>query len=388
MAITFHQNPQAITPSDNDVLWTFSSNQTGQQNFEFKIELLVDSVVVFVGKVFPIQTNAAYFNAVEILRSLVPAPIIDSSPTVSQNNGDELLFENSSVRIVRLRVTERYGTTIADQATATSTSITVWKAALSELQWIGFNSVDYTINDTSRLFMTNFPRGYKYWVTREQNNYLQIINPTENSLSLRILNFDDAEVYSFGSQQSGLYFFNGNIEKWFIVFGMTTSPFYIYSILIDTITVTESLRFDVLEPCNESRTVFFLNKLGGVDSWTFTARLQVQRNFERSEFQKKFGSLNGNAYDYDTYEGRYQNFHNKSQSTEIIDSDWLHPEVHAWLVRELLESPLVWTEDSEGVKTRWTIQNSTSEEGQDKTELWRQLSLEMKPSLQSYSVTL
>ena len=384
MAITFHQNPQAITPSDNDVLWTFSSNETDEPNFEFKIELLVDTVVVFVGKVFPIQTNVAYFNAVEILRALVPAPIIDSSPTVTPILPDELLFENSSVRTVALRVTERYGATIANQATATSSNRAVWKSALSELQWLGFDPVDYTTGNESRLFMTNFPRGYKYWVTREQNFYLMFIQPTSQNISVRSINFDDAETKNFGTKSAGLYYVNFNIEDWESV----NSPFFLYLVFLNFDDVTESFRVDVLETCNESRTVFFLNKLGGVDSWTFTARLQVQRNFQRSEFQKKFGSLNGNAYDYDTYEGRYQNFHNKSENTETIDSDWLHPEVHAWLVRELLESPLVWTEDSEGVKTRWTIQNSSSQEGQDRTELWRQLSLEMKPSLQSYSVTL
>jgi len=384
MAITFHQNPQAITPSDNDVLWTFSSNETDEPNFEFKIELLVDTVVVFVGKVFPIQTNVAYFNAVEILRALVPAPIIDSSPTVTPILPDELLFENSSVRTVALRVTERYGATIANQATATSSNRAVWKSALSELQWLGFDPVDYTTGNESRLFMTNFPRGYKYWVTREQNFYLMFIQPTSQNISVRSINFDDAETKNFGTKSAGLYYVNFNIEDWESV----NSPFFLYLVFLNFDDVTESFRVDVLETCNESRTVFFLNKLGGVDSWTFTARLQVQRNFQRSEFQKKFGSLNSNAYDYDTYEGRYQNFHNKSENTETIDSDWLHPEVHAWLVRELLESPLVWTEDSEGVKTRWTIQNSSSQEGQDRTELWRQLSLEMKPSLQSYSVTL
>jgi hypothetical protein len=378
MAITFHQNPKTITPSDNDVLWTFSSNQTAQPNFEFKIELLVDSVVVFIGKVFPIQTNAAYFNAVEILRALVPASIVNSTPASFLN----VFNTNTSVRTVALRVTERYGTTIANQATATSSNRTVWKSALSELQWLGFDISDYTVGSGSKLFMTNFPRGYKYWVTREQNNYLMIQG--SGGFEVRIQTDSDSELYDFGNS-SLLNILNCNIDLWSDETGVSLSPFYEFSINENR---SESLRFDVLEPCNESRTVFFLNKLGGVDSWTFTARLQVQRNFERSEFQKKFGSLNGTAYDYDTYEGRYQNFHNKSQSTETIDSDWLQPEVHAWLVRELLESPLVWTEDSEGVKTRWTIQNSTSEEGQDRTELWRQLSLEMKPSLQSYSVTL
>jgi hypothetical protein len=378
MAITFHQNPKTITPSDNDVLWTFSSNQTAQPNFEFKIELLVDSVVVFIGKVFPIQTNAAYFNAVEILRALVPASIVNSTPAFFLN----VFNANTSVRTVALRVTERYGTTIANQATATSSNRTVWKSALSELQWLGFDMADYTVGSGSKLFMTNFPRGYKYWVTREQNNYLMIQG--SGGFEVKIQTDSDSELYDFGNS-SLLNILNINIDLWSDETGVSLSPFYEFSINENR---SESFRFDVLEPCNESRTVFFLNKLGGVDSWTFTARLQVQRNFERSEFQKKFGSLNGNAYDYDTYEGRYQNFHNKSQSTETIDSDWLHPEVHAWLVRELLESPLVWTEDSEGVKTRWAIQNSTSEEGQDRTELWRQLSLEMKPSLQSYSVTL
>jgi hypothetical protein len=43
MAITFNQIPQVLTPSDNDVMFVFTSNQSAQPNFEFKVEVLVNS---------------------------------------------------------------------------------------------------------------------------------------------------------------------------------------------------------------------------------------------------------------------------------------------------------------------------------------------------------
>ena len=387
MAVTFIQQPQKFTPSDNNVQWVFSSDQTGQPNFEYKIELLINSVVVYVGKVFPIQGAVAYFNAVEVLRGIVPGPTINSSPAVALNDPSELSWLNDSQREVSLKVTERYGSPIADKAHEVSATIKVWKASISESNWIDFDYETHLVLDTTRLFLTNFPRHRKYYVTPNQNNYLSIILDGGN-YNLMYTTFDDADDFAL-NVINGVSFINVGMAHLVVVNGSSLEQFLnVWVQELPTNRITETFTFHILNACSEHRTVFFLNKLGGVDSWTFTARKQQDATFERSEFKKKLGRLVDGEYVYDRFDGRIQNFHNATTDREVLDSDWLFPDVHAWLVSELLESPLVWTEDQDGNKTRWVVTNAQSSKGQDRTDVWRQLSLELKPTLQSYSVTL
>lgn len=391
MAITIHQQPQIFSLSDNDILYVFSSNQTAQPNFEYRIEIRINGVLQFVGKVFPIQGATAYFNATEILRGLVPAPTINSQPDTSVNL-DPLFFGNSSNRLVNFRVIERFGDPIANGAQAEHNA-RVWKGACSELQYISLNTEMYTIGATvDRLFLTNFPRSHKYYIDINKNIYLSFINQSNESIILAWTSEDDNDLYTFGTFASNVYFFNLNTNAITNSLGTNWGKFATIQVVeLDggqTTPRNELFRFEFAECLDDDRTVYFLNKLGGVDQWLFTKRKQVKSNFERSEFKKKFGVLDGNSYNYDSFIGRGQNFHNAQTETMVLDSDWLHPDVHAWLVQELLESPLVWMEDNEGNKTRYMIQNSMSDQGQEKYDVWKTLSLEMKPTLQSYSSTL
>lgn len=391
MAITIHQQPQTFSLSDNDILYVFSSNETTQPNFEYKIEIRINGVLQFVGKVFPIQGATAYFNATEILRGLVPAPTINSQPDTSVNL-DPLLFANSSNRLVNFRVIERFGNPVTTGAIAEH-NVRVWKGACSELQFISLNTETYTIGATDdRLFLTNFPRSHKYYVDINNNLYLSFINQSSEDITMLWTSLADQYDYNFGSFSTNVYFFNFKLLPLINEIGTNFEKFATIQVVnIDGAIITprnEQFRFELAECLDEDRTVYFLNKLGGVDQWLFTKRKQVKSNFERSEFKKKFGVLEGNSYNYDSFIGRGQNFHNAQTETMVLDSDWLHPDVHAWLVQELLESPLVWMEDENGVKTRYLIQNSMSEQGQEKYDVWKTLSLEMQPTLQSYSATL
>jgi hypothetical protein len=136
MAITFNQIPQVLTPSDNDVMFVFTSNQSAQPNFEFKVEVLVNSVVVSQELIFPLSGGTAYFNVSDTIKSLYSNPLIPTDISIF----NDLLINTGATRSIQLKVTERYGTTIQDEATLTSSAVDVFKASLSDEDWLDFTA--------------------------------------------------------------------------------------------------------------------------------------------------------------------------------------------------------------------------------------------------------
>ena len=73
MAVTIQQVPQLYTPSDSPIMWRFSSNQTGQANFSFLVEVYIDAVLDSRHIIFPEVGIYAHFDASERLKASVQA---------------------------------------------------------------------------------------------------------------------------------------------------------------------------------------------------------------------------------------------------------------------------------------------------------------------------
>jgi hypothetical protein len=52
MAVTIYDEPQLIAPAGNPLVFTFSSNQTAQDNFSFIVELYINSSLHSTHQVF------------------------------------------------------------------------------------------------------------------------------------------------------------------------------------------------------------------------------------------------------------------------------------------------------------------------------------------------
>jgi hypothetical protein len=103
MAITFHTQPQVFTPGSNPVVWTFSSDETGQENFSYIVEVYVNTVFHSTHQVFPQNGIYAKFNASEIARGLLSSPLLLDGTLVT-------LYE-SAFDIIEITVYEQYGDT-------------------------------------------------------------------------------------------------------------------------------------------------------------------------------------------------------------------------------------------------------------------------------------
>lgn len=99
MAITITSTPQTYTPSDNDIIWEFTSTNTGQANFSFFVKVYIGLTLVGSHIVFPERSNKGKFNASETARLYCQRPTL---PTAFSTNA-------SNIAQVKIEIFERYG---------------------------------------------------------------------------------------------------------------------------------------------------------------------------------------------------------------------------------------------------------------------------------------
>ena len=120
MAITIHDTPQTYTPSDNPVVWTFSSNQTAQNNFAYLVDVYINDTLVAESElIFPEDGIYARFDATNFASNNCDQPSLITGALVG--NADNYCQ-------VKIRVWEYYGTTPTKQASQTTSNIYAWKA--------------------------------------------------------------------------------------------------------------------------------------------------------------------------------------------------------------------------------------------------------------------
>ena len=101
--------------------------------------------------------------------------------------------------------------------------------------------------------------------------------------------------------------------------------------------ITETVRFTLVDCCDFATTFYWLNRLGGVDSYTFDQVRQV-RGEARSEIYGKFADVDHLRYDY----GR-QKFNSQESELLVCTSRRLN-EARANFLRELQTSTRVYVE--------------------------------------------
>jgi hypothetical protein len=161
MAITFHQQPATYSPSDNPLVFVFSSNQTAQPNFFFRIRTKYNGNQVSVDDVFPQVGSRAMFDASNIMKQLAIQPELKNQ-----------VFWSRNLERLNIEVIEFYGTTPVAQASLESDTIRFWKSSVSEYRFTkGF--ADYVTGE--RLALTRMPRGKRHKLIKGQDTGVSYI---------------------------------------------------------------------------------------------------------------------------------------------------------------------------------------------------------------------
>ena len=356
MAITFHTQPQVFTPGSNPVVWTFSSDETGQENFSYIVEVYVNTVFHSTHQVFPQNGIYAKFNASEIARGLLSSPLLLDGTLVT-------LYE-TAFDLIKIIVYEQYGEPPAIQASDDSNAKYVFNAALRHQDFVNWDYLNYNISTYNMMgsgmkYLTSWPRTYKYLCGLTEKVFLGFIS-NDSGLQVDIRLYNAANTLIVSSLGNAITFQPLNvidaspqniINNTAITSGdFSTCVYYtvrtnasgggaytgrseVFKIYIDT----ECQRYP-------AKRLHWLNKFGVYDSFTFTLVSTDSTKVEGNRYEKEKGVWNNEDYVYPLYQGESSTYSKRAEDTLILNSDWIKEEVQNWLVRELYESPKVYLE--------------------------------------------
>lgn len=342
MAITIESSPSAFTLSGNPVNWVFSSNQTGQDNFSFVVDLYIDGGLEGSYIIFPESGTKGRFDA---------SKIIDIKLSAIAINQTSLAIESVSTSQVYVEVFDRYGTTPTKQGSTTSSTITAIKGSQSLLD---FTSWDYTVFEpaaTTNRFMSNAPDGLT--VRNDSEYYLSFItNDTDYKLNVNLYDASDSLVANatsnIGSSTWKVAHMNVGIPSLVANTSLVQADFdgsTYYEVYIsstaDTVAITETKRINIDTDSCIYTHVYWLNDFGSFDQYLFTHNNRLSADVSRESYSRTFGEFVSGTFTYDANRSGTTGIMTNTTFRRTVSSDWLTESVQAWLV-ELYQSPLVY----------------------------------------------
>jgi len=375
MAVTIYDEPQAISPAGNPLMFTFSSDQTGQDNFSFIIEVYVNSVLHSTHQVFRQFGTLSKFDCSGILASTLSSPLIV--------DGTLTTFYDSAINEYNIIVYEKYGATPTIQDDATSSTRIAFNGALRHQDWIGWDYQNYnadTNNSTTPItFLIDFPSGNKFFCGLEERVFLGIFClDTGVNVRVRLYNSSNTQIATdlVALTLSDLIVIDASpstiISETSITQGNFDAAAY-YTIEARptgagaNLGASQAFRIDIDTECKryETRRLHWLNKYGVWDSFTFSLVSIDSSTVQSNGYQREKGIWDGTSYTYPYYQGEKTTFAKTSTDQLVLNSDWINEDVQQWLVRGLYESPVVYLEVEDG--TEFEPVNVTNSSYQFKT---------------------
>jgi hypothetical protein len=371
MAVTIYDEPQDISPAGNPLMFTFSSDQTGQDNFSFIIEVYVNAALHSTHQVFRQFGTLSKFDCSGILASTLLNLDITTDFEFDATN---------SMSTYAIVVYEKYGDPAITQASATSSTLKAFNGSLRHQDWIDW---DYTIYDPNQtqdaVFLTDFPTSQKAFCGIEENFYLGYFEESGIAGVSFIIDLYDINGVVTSGDSFGLTSTEFNILNVGPTAIAAASPVltitdfssdcYYYEFRVDVGGVSQvgPFRIYVDKDCKryETRRLHWLNKYGVWDSFTFSLVSIDSSTVQSYGYQREKGIWDGTSYTYPLYQGEKTTFAKTASDQLILNSDFIKQEVQQWLVRGLYESPVVYLEVENG--TEFEPVNVTNSNYQFKT---------------------
>jgi hypothetical protein len=356
MAIAILQEPLLHTPASNEILWTFSSDNTGQPNFSYKVELYIASALFGTYELYPMFDSYCKFDASEYLRSF-----LGTHPEYLSGFNYVSVDQAIDMQII---VYESYGTPPALEDSVTSVGNYAFNGALRYEQFNAFNSYTYWLDYSNGLNpqpLTSYPAGVPQFTPFRDPFFVGFFaNRDHEYYELKL------EIYDVIGTMT--YTYTNVIDMDFIVNMLDISPAamnstgwtsgvewddcYYYEVTFtatsDTLPYTsqssipirlyldrDCLRFD-------HQRLYWVNKFGIIEQYSFNKLRIDSSTVQNFGYQVQRGRWVDGYYNLGLTDAEKKSAMKTAEDKITLNSDWMKPAVQNWLVRELYESPQVW----------------------------------------------
>lgn len=352
MAVTIYDEPQLIAPAGNPLVFTFSSNQTAQDNFSFIVELYINSSLHSTHQVFRQFNTLSKIDVSGAIQSqLQNMPITTSL----EYNATDSMVEYAII------VYEKYGATPTIQASATSTTLKAFNGALEFRDWVNW---DYSIYDPNltqdAIFLTYFPTSKRALCGMYENFYLGYFEQTGSIPVVFNVYLLDVQGNTIASDSIGLTSTDFNIlnvgpQVIIANTAITQNDFdgcYKYEVSVDVSGVSFvgpfSIYMDIDCKRYDTYRLHWLNKFGSFDSFTFSLVSTESATVQSFSYERDPGQWDGTSYVYDVNVGQMIHFAKTKTQQLTLNSDWINQDVQQWLIQSLFDSPIVYLEVDNG----------------------------------------
>ena len=352
MAITIHDQPQLIAPASNPLVFTFSSDETAQDNFSFIVEVFVDSTMILTQQVFR-QFNA--LSRIDV-SGAIETYIRNTIPTTNLE-----LDATDSMVTYAIIVYEKYGDPAIIQASATSTTLKAFNGSLEYEDWINFDYAIYDPNQTQdAFFLTFFPLTSKRLVGMDENFYLAFFEQTAVAscdLNIELLDISGTTIATDFITLTATDFYILNVGPQVIIDNTSITQIdfdtcyrYVISVSVQGVSFVGPINIYMDLACQryEPYRLHWLNKLGCWDSFTFGLVSTNTSTLDSFDYERDPGVWSGNSYTYPLYSGQKINYTKRKNKQLSLNSDWISEDLQNWLVTSLYDSPVVYLERDNG----------------------------------------
>ena len=347
MALTAsHQVSGTHQPAYNDNLWVVQETSTGitsNYNFKFICDVKNTSDDLLSRIKVPLHygsNNRGVFNIARVLESYVTHDW-DFEDTASQSC-------TNSFFDYKLEFGYEYstGTTSAIEQTTGVTTVTgntVWNAALSARDFINYDEGDYLMGSGSTAgFLSN---NVNKRIHRNQKEWLYALH--DGTLDHLLVTFSDSSTVniSVAADDVARVPIGSNISGG-IPTGATSYTIRPEDSSNNLVGSTYTITID--ERCSkyDAVDVFFLNRLGAVESFRFNKVRRDNFTIDRRTFKQNPYTLDGQDYTYTAQGFNTSQYYAESNQRITLNSDLITEAESVWL-RELVMSPRVWMYDDE-----------------------------------------
>ena len=395
MSITILQQPSlALNSSNNDSIFviTGSSGYTSSvEDFKYIADVYVAGTRVTTLKTFPDPSYGyGVFNLRNIVPNFVSYDVIynisqdtgsvfhsasNSSTSVSVYFGREFVYNNGFSQSRGEVSSSNFNyinssLSFIDQSTLSLSNYLVTSASSSTVNFL--TKANFTIPTYANL------RNYLYYylsssvgtalnITTYDGNNNQLgqyyvsntITGSYNGVQIVATGYSQLSLLISGSATNNYHVITGNS----VMFNSSVSSYVVQLTGTGGITFTKPVSYKVNQDCSRfgpyAYAVYWLNTLGGFDSWLFNKTNTVNSTKTQSQYKKIVGQLNANGtYGINTYSSAIIPFYTEVNSSIQLSTDFLTDQQVKYL-KGLYDSPVIYLQDPNGNLISATIDDST-----------------------------
>jgi hypothetical protein len=347
VSLTVHQKPDNNSPAYNDLNFVVSeSSLYTNPNFKFIADVFQNTTRIarLKAPIYPNSTNKGVFNISRLIENFVTFDwdIDDTSASGCPNS-----YLSYKVNFGYEYSTGSTSPIIEVSGATNVTGLTAYNMALNPIDFVSFDEGDYLNTSNTAKFLTSIRTKT---IHRNQKDWLYFWRGNAGSV----------EIKTYPAETTQIILLSGITDSVVRVPIIPSSG----ATYIEVVTKgtggakSETYTINIKDECSKytDNDVYFLNRLGGIESFRFNRVRKDNFSVTRKQFKKSPYTLSGTDYSYETSSQNNSNYYTESSQKITLNSNWITEAESIWL-KDLVMSPMIWIKDN-GVLKAINITNT------------------------------